>query len=38
VVIGLFMGRSILRRLPQRVFETLVLCLTAAAAARLILW
>jgi uncharacterized membrane protein YfcA len=38
VVIGLFLGRSILRRLPQRVFETLVLCLTAAAAARLILW
>lgn len=37
VVIGLFLGRSILRRLPQRAFETLVLCLTAVAAARLIL-
>jgi uncharacterized membrane protein YfcA len=38
VVAGLFLGRSILRRLPQRTFETLVLCLTALAAARLILW
>ena len=38
VVAGLFLGRSILRRLPQRWFETLVLCLSAAAAARLILW
>jgi uncharacterized membrane protein YfcA len=38
VVLGLFLGRAFLRRLPQRAFETLVLCLTACAAARLIFW
>ena len=38
VVIGLLLGRAFLRRLPQRAFETLVLCLSACAAARLILW
>jgi len=38
VVIGLLVGRAFLRRLPQRAFETLVLCLSACAAARLILW
>jgi len=38
VVLGLFLGRAFLRRLPQRAFETLVLCLAACAAARLIFW
>jgi uncharacterized membrane protein YfcA len=38
VVLGLFLGRAFLRRLPQRAFDTLVLCLAACAAARLILW
>lgn len=38
VVLGLFLGRAFLRRLPQRAFDTLVLCLAALAAARLILW
>jgi len=38
VLLGLLLGRAFLRRLPQRAFETLVLCLAACAAARLIFW
>jgi uncharacterized membrane protein YfcA len=36
VVAGLFSGRWVVRRLPQRGFDTLLLAFTAVAALRLV--